>query len=141
MKHTTLSLLAVVMLVVATPSFSAPSSDWPELWALKKIENGLIDIGLAHGIQENCDTIEPNRLRGLLYANSLGYYAVQKGYKWSVVRKFFLSEKERAILREKVIAFVKKKGIRNYERPNALCALGMEEIKKNSRVGVMLRTK
>ena len=110
----------------------------PSLWTYPNIEVGLIEIGTAHGIQEACPRIAPNRIRGLLFANSLRNFALKEGYSSDAITTFVRSDVEREVLREKVIKRLQQQGV-NHEDSAQMCEAGQAEIARKSNIGRMLR--
>lgn len=122
--------------VLAVSPISAAQSE--TLWDVPKVNQGLYIIGIAHGIRKNCDQIDANKLRGASFAWSLVGHAKDAGYSMKETRAFIDDDTEKAVLRKRVVAYYKSKGL-DPDTPNALCSYGKAEIAKKSQVGVLLR--
>ena len=96
------------------------------------------NIGVAHGVRENCDAISANKLRGVSYVWTLVGHAQDAGYSMKETRAFIDDDTEKAVLRARVVKHFKSKGL-DPEKSNALCEFGKAEITQKSQVGTLLR--
>ncbi|GLQ34775.1 hypothetical protein GCM10007939_10580 [Amylibacter marinus] len=126
--------ISALILALGTASVARPAS----LWDVPEVDRGLFQIGVAHGVRKNCNTIEAHKLRGASFAWKLVGHARDAGYSMSETRAFIEDKDEKAVLRARVVKYLQSKGL-DTETPNALCQFGEAEIAKKSQVGVLLR--
>lgn len=113
-------------------------------WALepinteKHINNVLLQGFIGDAIADNCPTIEPRKLRALGELNKLRAYAQDKGYTVAEIRSFVTSDTEKARGKAEAAEWLKAKGAEPGQ-PEAYCAIGKEEIAKESLIGSLLR--
>ena len=132
MRITTLSLIG---LMAATPIMATAKGS---LWDVPQVDNGLMQIGIAHGVRKNCDTIKAHKLNGISYVWNLVGQAKKAGFTMKETRAFIDDDVEKEVLRKRVVTYLKAKGL-NPDKSNALCEFGKAEINKKSQVGVLLR--
>lgn len=130
-----LTVLALAGFVAMSPANAIAKSS---LWDVPEIDRGLFNIGVAHGVRENCDAISANKLRGVSYVWTLVGHAQDAGYTMKETRAFIDDDAEKAVLRARVVKYFKSKGL-NPEKSNSLCEFGKAEITKQSQIGVLLR--
>jgi hypothetical protein len=116
----------------------SPALARPSLWDVPAVDKGLMNIGIAHGVRKNCETINANKMKGISYVWNLVGHAKEAGYTMKETRAFIDDDVEKAKLRKRVVKHLKAKGL-NPEKSNALCEFGKAEITKKSQVGVLLR--
>lgn len=129
-KHLTL----ILALVAATPALAlVPINEEPV------IVDTLLQGFIGDAIDDNCSTIEARKLRALNELTKLRDYALKQGYSSQQVRDFVTSKAEKA--KGKAIAAERLKE-RGAEPGNeaAYCAIGEEEIAKDSLIGQLLRS-
>ncbi len=127
--------LTLAGIVAMTPVNAIAKSS---LWDVPQVNQGLFNIGIAHGIRKNCDAITASKLRGVSYVWTLVGHAKDAGYSMKETRAFIDDDAEKAVLRARVVKYLKSKGL-NPDKSNALCEFGKAEITKKSQVGVLLR--
>lgn len=132
MKHTSLICLTALSVGLAAPSFAKKS-----LWSYDKISTGLFDMAVANEIGKRCESIGTRKLRGLSFAQSLFSYAKSEGYTYSEVKAFIEDDKEKAVLKARVVPYLKNEGV-DMNKNETFCPLGQREIKKNSQIGKLL---
>ena len=104
------------------------------------ITDKLLQGFIGDAIADNCPTIEARKLRALGELNSLRDYALKQGYSSDVVREFVTSKEEKAKFKAKAAEWLKAKGAEP-GKPGAYCAIGEEEIARESLIGYLLRSK
>ena len=106
----------------------------------KKIYNTLLQGFIGDQIADNCPTIEARTLRALMELNSLKNEALKMGYSSDEIRAFVKDKKEKARGKADAAKWLKAKGAVP-GKPDAYCAVGEQEIAKNSLIGYLLRSK
>ena len=104
-----------------------------------EIREKLLQGFIGDAIADNCPTIEPRKLRALGELNKLRDYALKQGYEASVVREFVTSKAEKAKFKAEAADWLKAKGAEPGNEA-AYCAIGEEEILKESLIGYLLRS-
>lgn len=104
------------------------------------ITDKLLQGFIGDAIADNCPTIEARKLRALGELNSLRDYALKQGYSSDVVREFVTSKEEKAKFKAKAAEWLKAKGAEP-GKPDAYCAIGEEEIARESLIGYLLRSR
>ncbi|MBY0351828.1 DUF5333 domain-containing protein [Tabrizicola sp.] len=104
-----------------------------------EIREKLLQGFIGDAIADNCPTIEPRNLRALGELNKLRDYALKQGYEASVVREFVTSKAEKAKFKAEAADWLKAKGAEPGNEA-AYCAIGEEEIVKESLIGYLLRS-
>ncbi|MDX5403787.1 MAG: DUF5333 domain-containing protein [Rhodobacterales bacterium] len=126
--------LTLVPLALATPALAqVPINEEP------LINNTLLQGFIGDAIADNCPTIEPRKLRALNELNKLRNYALAQGYSVAEVRAFVTSKEEKARGKALAAAWLKERGAEP-GATDAYCAIGEEEIVKDSLIGQLLRS-
>lgn len=130
----------VVSLVLAV-LIAAPQSALakPALRDVKPIDDGLFAIGLADQIRKNCPQISARVLAALSALQNLNQTAKEMGYTQAEIDAHVDSEAEKDRLRARAARYMASKDLKTDQA--GYCALGKEEIARNSTVGVLLRAK
>ncbi|MES2915316.1 MAG: DUF5333 domain-containing protein [Pseudomonadota bacterium] len=129
------NLTIALTLALTAPAYAlVPINEEPVIG--EKLLQGFIGDAIA----DNCPTIEARTLRALGELNNLRDYALKQGYEAGVVREFVTSKEEKAKFKVKAAEWLKAKGAEP-GNPDAYCAIGEEEIAKESLVGYLLRSK
>ncbi len=129
-----LRTLTLALTLAATPALAlVPINEEPV------IVDTLLQGFIGDAIDDNCPTIEARKLRALNELTKLRDYALEQGYTAQEVRDFVTSKEEKA--KGKAIAAERLKE-RGAEPGNAAayCAIGEEEIAKDSLIGRLLRS-
>ena len=126
--------LTLVTLAIATPAMAlVPINEEPH------INNTLLQGFIGDAIADNCPTIEPRKLRALSELNKLRNYALAQGYTAAEVRAFVTSKEEKARGKALAAEWLKERGAEP-GATEAYCAVGEEEIVKDSLIGQLLRS-
>ena len=124
----------IALTLAATPALAlVPINENPEI--REKLLQGFIGDAIA----DNCPTIDARKLRALGELNKLRDYALQQGYEADVVRAFVTSDEEKAKFKAEAAEWLKAKGAEPGQA-DAYCAIGEEEIAKESLIGFLLRS-
>jgi hypothetical protein len=131
MKHLALTLAAAA---IATPALAlVPINEEPV------IVDTLLQGFIGDAIDDNCPTIEARKLRALNELNKLRDYALEQGYTSQQVRDFVTSKEEKARGKALAAEILKERGAEPGNEA-AYCAIGEEEIAKDSLIGQLLRS-
>jgi len=120
--------------------FALPLHAQPPLREVAKIDNALLDLGIADVIRKNCPTISARALKAVFYVRSLQSEARAMGYSDAEIEAYTDSDAEKARMRKRGEAFFAARGVDTSD-PQSYCALGQAEIEKSSRIGSLLRAK
>ena len=112
----------------------------PPLREVAAVDDGILALVIANEIQESCADISPRLWKAYNFLMSLQSQAQSLGYTHDEIRDYRKSDAEKARMRVRGEAYVRENGA-DLTKPQTLCALGKEEIKKSSPIGVLLRTK
>lgn len=134
MKTTVFTCAAVIALAI--PQIVAAK---PTLRDVKPIDDGLFAIGLADQIRKNCPVISARVLPALGALQDLQSKARALGYTQAEIDAHVDSDIEKDRLRARGAQYLASKDLNTDQA--GYCALGKEEIARNSTVGVLLRAK
>jgi len=112
----------------------------PPLREVKEINDPLYWALVAYELSENCDTLEPRKLKGVADGWGLIRKARKLGYSDEEIKAFIKSDEEKERMRKRGEAYLKHKGV-SLDNQESVCALGRAEIERNSAIGVYLRAK
>ena len=128
------------------PSFLAVAVLWagpalaqerPPLSEVERITEGLIDTAIAYEIGERCDELDGRRMQGIGFLLSLNAHARSLGYSPDEINTFIDNEEEKdrleAIARQRLRDLGAIEG-----QPDTYCAVGRDEMARNSQVGKLL---
>ena len=132
MRLATITLFGMIMMCPA-PGYSQSA-----LWDVEAVNKGLFNIGIAHGIRKNCDSIKANTLVGISYVWKIIGHATDAGFTIKETGEFINNDTEKEVLRLKVKKYLVSLGL-DPEESNSLCNLGKEEIVNKSQTGKLLR--
>ena len=131
MKRFALTLAAAA---IATPALAlVPINEEPV------IIDTLLQGFIGDAIDDNCPTIEARKLRALNELNKLRDYALKQGYTSQQVRDFVTSKEEKAKGKALAAEHLKERGAEPGNEA-VYCAIGEEEIAKDSLIGQLLRS-
>lgn len=105
---------------------------------VREVNDGLIAVGIALEISEECDTLSARQLRGLLYLNGLRSTARKMGYTSAEIENYVDDKAQKNRLIAKARKIMAQKGVVK-GKPSTYCALGRAEIAKGSAIGRLLR--
>ena len=126
--------LVLAAFAIATPALAqVPINEEPH------INETLLQGFIGDQIATNCPTMEARTLRALGELNKLRSYALDKGYTSEEVRAFVTSKTEKARGKALAAEWLKERGAEP-GKPDAYCAVGEDEIVKESLIGFLLRS-
>ena len=105
-----------------------------------QINNGLLAVGIADEIRNRCDSISARTFTALGFLNSLKRSARSKGYSNDEINRYTKSKTEKAKMRKRGQAYLAQNGASTSDAAS-MCRLGRAEIKKRSKIGVLLRAR
>jgi hypothetical protein len=110
----------------------------PSLRDIEPIETGLFSIAVADKIRKECGSIAGRifKARGELW--SLYRLARAHGYTDEEIEAYVTADAEKNRMRAKRDAYLAAQGVVK-SNPETYCAAGRVEIRKGSRIGVLLR--
>lgn len=133
MTRTTAFALAALM--AATPLAAKPAlRDQPEIYS------GLMFLGIADEIRNECSDISAKMLTALSRVNQLKSLARKKGYSRDEVEDFVTSKDEKRRMARVATDWLAGKGVPKGDTA-ALCAFGRAEIARGSAIGTLLRAR
>ena len=127
-----------MILAAAFISFAPLAEAKQPLGQVKPIFNGLLAVGLADEIRNNCPSISARMVRAAMFVSDLKGQALAMGYSEAEIRAFRKSDREKARMRAQGEAYLKQNGVTKGV-PETYCALGRAEIAKSSQIGALLR--
>jgi hypothetical protein len=126
--------LTVASLAIATPALAlTPINEEPY------INDVLLQGFIGDAIDDNCPTIEARKLRALNELTKLRDYALKQGYSAKEIREFVTSDTEKARGKAQAAEILKERGAEP-GMTEVYCAIGEEEIAKDSLIGQLLRS-
>lgn len=126
--------------VVFATALNAQASVNSGLPAEKDINNGLLVVAVADKIRRECNSISARFFTARAYLTNLKDLAEKRGYSEAEIDAYIENDQEKAKMRAKRNAYFKARGASNLD-PASLCALGQDEIRKQSQIGLLLKTK
>ncbi len=135
MKSVTRSgLLAGVLGVL----LAAPLAAQTPLRDVAKVRDGIVFVGMAYEISEQCDELSARLFRGLSYLNSLRSHARELGYSEAEIEAYIDDRAERDRLEAIARNSLAELGVVDNDAAT-YCAVGRAQIAANTRVGWLLR--
>ena len=131
-------MAAVIGVATAAPASSA--AERPHLRDVDEINDGLFAVAIAREIKDYCPDISARYFRAFNVLANLKRKALKLGYSEDEVKAYVENDEEKARMRARGEAYLAANGV-SYDDPQSFCALGREEIKKSSQIGVLLRAK
>ncbi|SFR42291.1 hypothetical protein SAMN04488005_1757 [Yoonia tamlensis] len=103
-----------------------------------EVRDGIIQVGMAYEISQQCDEIRARTFRGISYLQSLKRRAAELGYSEAEIDAYVSDRDEKrrleAIAREQLSLL----GV-VADDPATYCAVGRAQMAANTRVGWLLR--
>ncbi len=104
-----------------------------------QIHDGYFWLWMANKIRKECPSISPNIFYAQQAIDVLKQEARDLGYTEQQIDAYIDSDEEKDRFRERRAAYFESRGYKRNE--DGYCALGQEEIERNSTIGALLRTK
>jgi len=130
-------LLAASVLSLSV-GISGPATAQKSLGDVAYITEGLIAVGIAYEISEVCNDIDARLLRGIGYLNQLRDHARGLGYSRSEIDAYVDNKAEQDRLEGIARGRLKAMGAAPGDEASH-CAVGRDEIAKQSTIGYLLR--
>lgn len=127
------TILALILTFTA-----AGVSARPALSDVQEIDDGLLAVGLADRIRKECPSIEARMLRAYTVIYGLVDQAMALGYSREEIDAYRKSKAQKARLRARGEVWLASRGVQSGTQ-DEFCALGRDEIKKNSQIGALLK--
>ncbi len=126
--------------VVVTTALNAHAAAQSGLPAEKAINDHLLVVAVADKIRRDCTSISARFFAARSYLNEVKDMAEERGYSEAEIEAYISDDQEKAKMRAKRNAYFKARGASNLD-PDSLCTLGQDEIRKQSRIGLLLKAK
>lgn len=134
MKNLAMMAVMTFVTVFAAGRLSAQTA----LKDVAKVRDGIIFVGMAYEISEQCDTISARLFRGLSYLQSLRNHARELGYTEAEIDAYINDEAEKDRLEAIARAQLASLGVVPGQQ-DSYCSVGRAQIDANTRVGWLLR--
>ncbi len=125
-------------LIAATVMGAGYASAQTELKDVTRVRDGIVHVGMAYELSEQCGDLSARLFRGLSFLQSLKNHARQLGYSDAEIDAYINdnAEKDRleAIARAQLVRLGVVEG-----NEATYCAVGRQQIEANTRVGWLLR--
>lgn len=128
----------LMIALVAMSLSAAPAAAKPPLREVARIDDALLDLGIADIVRENCPTISARIVAAVLFVRRLQSEARELGYTAAEIEAYTKSDAEKARMRKRGDAFFAARGVDTSD-PQSYCQFGLAEIEKSSRIGSLLR--
>jgi hypothetical protein len=102
------------------------------------VRDGIIHVGMAYEISEQCEDIRARTFRGLSFLQSLKRRATELGYSNAQIDTFIDDRSEKHRLERLARAQLAQLGVVAGD-PATYCTVGRAQIAANTRVGWLLR--
>ncbi|MCY4306517.1 MAG: DUF5333 domain-containing protein [Aestuariivita sp.] len=112
----------------------------PPLNTVKHIDDGLFDVAVANVIRKRCDNIEGRFFKAIFFLQELKSDAYALGYKDADIEAFIDSDVEKERIKMRGQELFSSRGV-DPQQLDDFCQFGLEEIEKQSRIGVLLKAK
>lgn len=119
------------------PAVASAAESLPPLGQVDRVWEGLIDTALAYEIGERCEEIDSRKLQGFAFLLSLQAHARGLGYSQDEIDTFIDDDAEKDRLEAEARARLREMGGVDGDW-ETYCAVGREEIAKDSQVGRLL---
>jgi hypothetical protein len=130
--------IAALMVLLASVSIAGNLSAGSSLKNEAAVRDGIIDVGMAYEIAQQCGSIRARTLRGITYLQSLRGTARELGYSDAEIDAYIddRAEKRRleGLARDQLAALGAVSG-----DAESYCAVGRAQMAANTRVGWLLR--
>jgi hypothetical protein len=127
--------LAAAAIVSVTPALAKP-----HLRDVAKIDDSLMQLGIADELRKKCDDIGARLFTALNFVRSLKAEARALGYTEDEIEDYVTSKAEKQRMRVKAEAWLRARGVDARDRAG-FCAFGQDEIARGSPIGALLKAK
>lgn len=123
---------------VAIVAFSASLSAKPALKDVEYVSEGIISVGIAYEISQQCDSIRARTFRGISFLNGLKAHARSLGYSDQEIDAYVDDREEKNRLEAIARARLSDMGARAGNAAT-YCSVGRAEIASGTAIGRLLR--
>ena len=134
MKNLALTAVMALATVFAAGDLSAQTA----LKDVAKVRDGIIFVGMAYEISEECDGISARLFRGLGYLRSLRSHARDLGFTEAEIDAYIDDDDEKDRLEAMARAELARLGVVAGQEAT-YCSVGRAQMAANTRVGWLLR--
>lgn len=131
-------LALIVVVVMATVMSAGHLSAQTALKDVAKVRDGIIFVGMAYELSEECDSLDARLFRGLGYLQSLKSHASSLGYSDAEIDAYINDDAEKDRLEAIARAQLAQLGVVRGDEESH-CVVGRAQIALNTRVGWLLR--
>lgn len=128
--------MIVIALALALAAGSASAK--PPLKEVAYVRDGIVHVGMAYELSENCDSVRARLFRGLGFLQSLKGHAARLGYSEEEIDAYVNDRDEKKRLEAIARAQLSELGVVEGEEAT-YCAVARDQIAANTRVGWLLR--
>lgn len=129
---------AAVILLALTATGQAQAR--PPLREVPQVVDGFYAIGLADEVRKNCPSISPRMVRAYMFLRSLESFARDAGYSDAEIDALSDDKAAKDRLKARIRSDLAARGA-SPDKPEGYCAVGREEIARDSAAGRLLRTR
>ncbi len=126
--------------LLSTVLLAQPALAKQPLGTISEVSDGLLTVGIADEIRNNCPDISARMFRALSYISGIKSHAKSLGYSSDEINAYRKDEVEKAKLRARGESYLQANGVTR-DDPQTFCTLGRAEIKKSSQIGALLKAK
>ncbi|MGY9048382.1 hypothetical protein P775_08815 [Puniceibacterium antarcticum] len=112
----------------------------PPLREVAVVDDGLLAVGVADEIRNQCGKIDARMITALMRLNGLKSEARSQGYSEEEIEDYVTSKAEKARMRARGEAYLKANGVTPQDK-SSYCRLGKQEIAKGSAIGTLLKAR
>ena len=130
--------LAMTIALLTVLGCGAAAAAQTALKDVAEVRDGIIAVGMALELADNCDSLRPRTLRGYVFLQSLQSRASELGYSDTEIDTYINDRDEKRRLEEIARAQLAQLGVVEGQEAT-YCAVGRAQIAANTRVGSLLR--
>ena len=119
-------------------ALAQPAQALPPLSENRAITEGLIAVGMALELGENCPDLSPRMVRGLFYLNGLKGQARDAGYSDAQIDAFVQDAGQKARLEDAARTRLRALGVQD-DLAESYCTVGRAQIAADTAAGRLLK--
>jgi hypothetical protein len=131
-------LALIAVMTFATVMSAGHLSAQTALKDVAKVRDGIIFVGMAYELSEECGSLDARLFRGLSYLQSLKSHASSLGYSDAEIDAYINDDAEKDRLEAIARAQLAQLGVVRGDEASH-CTVGRAQIAANTRVGWLLR--
>ncbi len=112
----------------------------PPLREIAVVDDGIMAVGIADEIRNNCDRIEARMITAIMRLQGLKSEARSQGYSEKEIEDYVTSKAEKARMRQRGEAYMQANGVTSGDK-SSYCRLGKQEIARGSAIGSLLKAR